>query len=320
MGKRAGNLPQTSSGGEIWRDFLGMVFEFNNGKTPRNGKDVSSWLAMCEYERGDGCLQIPDGSSYKGELQIQAKKGSDVHIACDGCDRPLVGGRCDPLVGGRYKSQSVPNFDLCSGCHDTHQVHARYSPFRMISDANNNSSEDPEDGEECGQIEFEPMSEGTGVFTVGIFGGDTVYPWAQCGDTYEGPFKAGEMHGIGTWTHAESGKVERIEFNTGKLVRWPDNTAEETAQWDNEQKQRAENGDGENEVEAIITYISMGIKEVRRDYDLLFTMADCLFSVVSGTSLYFWLVAMQAESSREEERRSIRFRLGKARNLSRYSR
>jgi hypothetical protein len=92
--------------------------------------------------QGRRCFYIPEEAEampMRGpktaaeEFRVIEVQWQQLDIACDGCGM-------DPLVGGRYKSQSVPNFDLCSGCHDTHQFHARYGPFRMISDANNNSS------------------------------------------------------------------------------------------------------------------------------------------------------------------------------------
>ena len=43
----------------------------------------------------------------------------------------------------------------------------------------------------------------------------------KCGDKY-GPSDEGAFHGIGKWTWAKDGKIERIKTDHEKNIEWPD--------------------------------------------------------------------------------------------------
>ncbi|KAH9261666.1 hypothetical protein BASA82_000051 [Batrachochytrium salamandrivorans] len=82
------------------------------------------------------------------QTQAAHEEDSDVWVhlgvVCDGCDNsPALkqkslenrhrGPRRGFIVGDRFKSKSVHNFDLCQSCHDTGLFEDQYAPFSTIT-------------------------------------------------------------------------------------------------------------------------------------------------------------------------------------------
>lgn len=100
------------------------------------------------FAQPDFCGQASSSSSQE-EQQDEEEHESDsvwVHmgVVCDGCDNlPALkqkslenrhrGPRRGFILGDRFKSASVHNFDLCQSCHDTGLFEEKYAPFSTIT-------------------------------------------------------------------------------------------------------------------------------------------------------------------------------------------